>query len=461
MASYQTEDRKYTKIESLYEPKPLEENPENEKRARKWHYPVGGSIISSAAVSGDAVYFGSCDKHLYALSTKDGKLLWKFKTGEPVVSSPTVIGGVVYFCGNDGYFYALTADGDILWKYKMSSESSFSSPSIINGKIYFGSRNGYLYCLNLDGKEEWKTKAAGDNIFATPAVVNDTILFTSYDTNFYAFSTDGRLLWKFPMGNSSGGSATIVDDKFNEVWLFRRFNNRDPGKISIKRGMAIFGSWDNHLYALDIDDGRKVWSYIAGGLIASSPPVIDKRVYFGSYDNNFYCLGVEDGRLIWKVRTGGQIASSPAHSRGMICFGSYDQNIYALSLTGEKSWSLLTGGMIDASPTICDNILYLGSFDTYFYAIDLAAKKVIWQFKTSMPPVQMRDQVEIVTETTTHKFTRWKPEVIMPKTSYEFRTESPTRTDGAYQSPNTYQSGVSGSYSDDKKKKKRPELGFF
>jgi outer membrane protein assembly factor BamB len=218
----------------------------------------------------------------------------------------------------------------------MSSESSFSSPSIIDGKIYFGSRNGYVYCLNLDGREEWKLKAASDNIFATPAVVNDKIFFTSYDSNFYCVSTDGRLLWKFPMGNSSGGSATIVDDHYKEVWRFRRFNNQDPGKISVKAGLAIFGSWDNHLYALDIDDGRKVWSYITGGLIASSPPIVDRRAYFGAYDNNIYCVDIVDGSLVWKVRTGGQISSSPVVDKGMLYLGSYDQNIYSLSLTGEK-----------------------------------------------------------------------------------------------------------------------------
>jgi eukaryotic-like serine/threonine-protein kinase len=52
------------------------------------------------------VYFGSDDKHLYALDIKTGQQKWKFETEDQVFSSPVISGGMVYFGSNDGHLYA-------------------------------------------------------------------------------------------------------------------------------------------------------------------------------------------------------------------------------------------------------------------------------------------------------------------------------------------------------------------
>ena len=49
-----------------------------------WKFPTGGHpVISSPAVSGGMVYFGSSDT-LYALDAQTGQEKWKFKTGDEV-----------------------------------------------------------------------------------------------------------------------------------------------------------------------------------------------------------------------------------------------------------------------------------------------------------------------------------------------------------------------------------------
>jgi eukaryotic-like serine/threonine-protein kinase len=53
------------------------------------------------------VYFGSGDKHLYAVDTNTGQERWKFKTEDGISSSPAVSGGVVYFGSGDNHLYAV------------------------------------------------------------------------------------------------------------------------------------------------------------------------------------------------------------------------------------------------------------------------------------------------------------------------------------------------------------------
>ena len=65
------------------------------------------SVDSSAAVTGDTVYFGARDRFIYALDAETGEMKWSFETAGFVESSPTVADGVVYIGSNDGSIYAL------------------------------------------------------------------------------------------------------------------------------------------------------------------------------------------------------------------------------------------------------------------------------------------------------------------------------------------------------------------
>lgn len=58
---------------------------------------------------------------------------------------------------------------------------------------------------------------------------------------------------------------------------------------------------DQHtLYALDIETGRPVWTFTAGGRIDSPPTVHDGQLLFGSRDGYVYCLRASDGALAWR-----------------------------------------------------------------------------------------------------------------------------------------------------------------
>ena len=66
-------------------------------------YENGAWVKSAATVSGEVVYVGSKDDHLYALDAETGELVWRYKTGGDV-DSPTVSGGMVYVGSNDDSF---------------------------------------------------------------------------------------------------------------------------------------------------------------------------------------------------------------------------------------------------------------------------------------------------------------------------------------------------------------------
>ena len=74
------------------------------------------------------------------------------------------------------------------------------------------------------------------------------------------------------------------------------------------------------------------WKFETGDSVSSSPAVVDGVVYFGSYDNHLYALDTKTGEEQWKFETGDSVFSSPAVSDGVVYFGSHDNYLYAVDI---------------------------------------------------------------------------------------------------------------------------------
>src|ERR1700746_3926835 len=85
----------------------------------KWQFHTKAQVLSSPAVAGNTVYFGSNDHRLYAVDLESGAKKWEFKTDGRVASSPAVANGLVYFLSYDANFYSVdAATGALKWKFK-------------------------------------------------------------------------------------------------------------------------------------------------------------------------------------------------------------------------------------------------------------------------------------------------------------------------------------------------------
>ncbi|MBI2921685.1 MAG: PQQ-binding-like beta-propeller repeat protein [Planctomycetes bacterium] len=85
-----------------------------ENGKRLWTGGCGRPVLSSAAVVENAVVYGCDGGHVHALDPETGKELWKHETARDgisrdvrIVSSPAVVGGRIYFGSNNDWFYCL------------------------------------------------------------------------------------------------------------------------------------------------------------------------------------------------------------------------------------------------------------------------------------------------------------------------------------------------------------------
>jgi outer membrane protein assembly factor BamB len=96
------------------------------------------------------VYIGSADKHLYAIDAKSGKVQWKFNAEAPIVSTPAVTEEAVYFgtaAKDRGELISISRrDRKLRWKFKTGGPVP-SSPLIVDGIVYIGSTDHHVYAL--------------------------------------------------------------------------------------------------------------------------------------------------------------------------------------------------------------------------------------------------------------------------------------------------------------------------
>jgi outer membrane protein assembly factor BamB len=178
----------------------------------RWHFKAGGLVKGAISQSGNRVFFGAYDTHVYALDLHTGKQLWRAS------SQPRI--------GRTGTFYA--------------------DPAIAYGRVYIGATDGKMYSFGAaTGKLRW-SNGTGDFIYSSAAVWRGNVLVGSYDGNFYSFdAATGDIRWRFHAGAKISGSASVID------------------------GVVYFSTLSGRTFGLNARNGKLVWSYPAGQYAAA------------------------------------------------------------------------------------------------------------------------------------------------------------------------------------------------
>jgi len=320
------------------------------------------------------------------------KLLWKVKTDGQVISSPVVVGQTVYVGSGDHKMYAINAlSGEIKWEFETGGPIN-STPLVSKGKVMFLSYDGFFYALNqADGNLIWKFKTGGEKIFpvkdyfngsfqsdfwdfflSSAAVKNNVVYFGSSDTNIYALDIEtGKKVWSFATEGSVHSSPAI--------WK----NN------------LMVGSWDSKVYCLDTDTGKEKWSYTTGRDttnyiwlgVQASPSVENGVAYIGSRDALFYAFNIETGDTLWTQNNFHRswMPSSAAVGKENIYTGSSDAfSFFSIDKkTGAINYSTSTNAYTFSSPAIDNEMAYIGSANGRLYGINLQTGGIQWEFQTT------------------------------------------------------------------------------
>lgn len=237
------------------------------------------------------------------------QLAWQYELNAPVSASPVAAGGLLYVAAEDGNVHAIDlATHELRWLFHAEAGIA-STPAVAEGLIYFLSRDGRLQALDAaSGAPRWSFSTGGEARFAAHGM--------------FGQPRDGHRRsdpWDFYL------SSPLVAD-----------------------GKVVFGSSDEHVYALDARTGAMAWSYKTGGMVHASPTRAGSRVVVGAWDSAVYALDLATGALAWRYQTG-----------------------------ADHKDSIMLG--IQAAASADADTVYVGSRDGFFYALDAASGRLRWR----------------------------------------------------------------------------------
>jgi eukaryotic-like serine/threonine-protein kinase len=228
--------------------------------------------------------------------------------------------------------------------------------------------------FDMEGRAEakfeprWHFKTE-DEIRGGVIVSHKLALFGSYDTNMWAIDINsGDFTWKYA---TTGGIVTtpVVNDK---------------------TGLIYFGSEDSNLYALDVKSGSLAWTSDTKGRVRSSPRIAHDHVFFGSDDGFLYAVYSSNGRKVWEQDLGAPIRTRPYVTKDLIIVGVESGELAGLELSGNRKWGSdlsKRGRPVSSSPCVAEEegMCFVGCFDGYIYAVDISSGFTMWRYRTGKP----------------------------------------------------------------------------
>jgi len=336
--------------------------------------PANCNNVSSPALAGQYLHFGTMAGVYYVIDTASGKIVKQIPCGEPVFSTPVVGKDRVYFATLGSQVYALTPGGEICWKWDFVRENLG----------FKGDRwSGADWCRHVKGR-----------------VTNAEQFVCSRD-----IALDGRTLVV-----PAGGSVVWLDDLGANAKI-RRLHVRHTATLGLSIGEdgTVYHQWhwlDNggqvdilrpaqpgrndilrasEKFTLDeaienvVFHGREGVDFVPGththtqgGLLGfSSVSLRGQDVFRCRPEENFGLCRHGVGRQARAYEGCYPAIASPVLAGDKAIYGGLDGGLYVVPIAGGKPWCFRTafGKAISAPVAVADGRIYFGCEDGYLYAL--------------------------------------------------------------------------------------------
>jgi len=266
-----------------------------------WYWPTGslpGAIETSPAVANGKVYFGTADysspsvkNYLVAVNVATGVEIWRYSgAGDKILSSPAIDGTWIFFGSDDDKLYALNDTGSscqVKWTFATGGDVR-STPCVSGNKVIFGtsSTDHSIFAFDkMTGDTIWQyTLSSSQSIENSVALANDVVYFAPY--SYSTYSSKAYAL------NASAPAGTYTEDVNDDDILLWRTPQFDTYLLTspVATDEKVLFASNQVLYALSTANGVELWRYRFEYTGTSEPVIADGRIFINQrYD--LYCFG--------------------------------------------------------------------------------------------------------------------------------------------------------------------------
>jgi len=214
--------------------------------ATRWEFKTGGAYLNLTVKNGIAYATTDGNSMVYAIDANSGTQKWAYKAEGGIQQQPTVDKDVVIASsyGTDAALFALDINtGTLKWRRKGGGSIALRQTMATDGNLIAAAStsDSSLVCLeSLTGKPKWNFGRIG--YYDHPTIVGGVAYINQFlDLSAINVAT-GKLVWKY----TSPSAAFVPSTSF-----------------VIGNGLAYAIDGGGILYALDVANGSRKWSYPA------------------------------------------------------------------------------------------------------------------------------------------------------------------------------------------------------
>jgi outer membrane protein assembly factor BamB len=258
-----------------------------------------------------------------------------------------------------------------IWQFETGG--MIAGNAVLHQQTVLVAGGSQLFALDRQGKSRWAYDA-GAATFSTPSALGD-VVFLLADNGLHAVGPGGKRLWLFESTDAplevEGTSMGWGEGRFVDPWAWYR------SAPLVVNGSVVFGN-RHGTFAVDAKSGAQRWQADTG-TTHTKPALHEGLVVVGSWDNHLYGLNIDDGSVAWKVRSRlpeGEMSGwlgwegfnlDPVIHEGVVYVGNRGTYFYAIDAgTGMEKWSAKHPTSWVGSPAaISDDVIYFGMSDGY------------------------------------------------------------------------------------------------
>jgi outer membrane protein assembly factor BamB len=252
-----------------------------------------------------------------ALDAETGRILWRTRVGTGYkATQPLAFNRRSVFVISSADLIALDrANGQTQWQYRLPAGLA-AAPMADEEQLYLGASTGRLFTFYLpqptttvsppgrgDSAEPERSAKPGATAYdplpqevraeVRPILVSEVA--TNLRLELKPLLTRDFVLASSPTGHVKAYTKRIPTDSQAPLEIFRFQTDGPLASLGQFGDLALLGSTDGTVYALNMVTGRAEWRYTAGTAVTRSPRALDVEVAKGRIDHDVYVTSERNG----------------------------------------------------------------------------------------------------------------------------------------------------------------------